>query len=56
MEQCKYHEAIDTRVERVEHDVKDLSAIVDKIRNRLPLWATITMSLLMAAIGWLIKN
>jgi len=55
MEQCKWHEAIDNRIETTEKNVEKLFDITDKIRNRLPLWATILISSLMAAIGYLVK-
>ena len=33
----------------------DVKEIKNQLANRLPLWATILMSLLTGAIGWLIR-
>ena len=30
-----------------------IDEILDKVRNRLPVWATIVIGLLLAALGWL---
>jgi hypothetical protein len=30
-----------------------LDEILDKVRNRLPVWATVAIGLLLAIIGWL---
>lgn len=30
-----------------------LDEILDKVRNRLPVWATVAIGLLLALIGWL---
>jgi len=39
-------------VDELKTDVKEIK---NQLANRLPLWATILMSLLTGAIGWLIR-
>lgn len=39
-------------VEELKNDVKEIKT---QLSNRLPLWATILMSLLTGTIGWLIR-
>ena len=40
-------------VSELKEDIKEIKA---QLANRLPLWATVLMSLLTGAIGWLIKH
>ena len=43
------------RINQLETNHAKLIEVVDKIRNRPPLWATIAISALLAAVSWLIK-
>ena len=56
MELCKWHEAFESRITKSEADIQKLYEVVDKIRNRLPVWATCLIAGLTATIGWLIKK
>ncbi len=40
---------------RLAKDLENLWEIIEKLRNRLPLWATFLISGLCAIIGWLLK-
>lgn len=55
MEECKWHQAVDVRTSANENNINKIFEILDKVRNRLPLWATFTISLLMAIVGWLLN-
>ena len=55
MEECKWHQAIDVRTAANENNINKIFEVLDKVRNRLPLWATFTISLLMAIVGWLLN-
>jgi len=55
VEFCKTHEAFESRIEKTEKDIQTLYGAVDKIRNRLPVWATFLIAALTAAVGWLVK-
>jgi len=56
MEECKWHQAVDVRTTANENNINKIFEILDKVRNRLPLWATFTISLLMAIVGWLLRH
>jgi len=56
MDLCKWHEAFDSRIGKTEQDVQKIYEVVDKIRNRLPVWATCVIAAMTAVIGWLIKK
>ena len=52
---CSEHSGIESRVERTEHDIGTIYEILEKVRNRLPHWATILLSVAFLVIGWLIS-
>ena len=33
-----------------------IDEILDKVRNRPPVWCTVVMGILLAAMGWLVKG
>lgn len=50
---CNLHKfQLDQHQERLNK----LDVIIEKVRNRLPVWATFVLGLLMAIIGYLIKS
>jgi len=56
MEWCKSHEAHESRIKKVEEDVVNIYELLEKVRNRLPLYAALLIAALTAIIGWLIKK
>ena len=54
-EVARLQEQIKTLFGDVEELKSDVKEIKQQLANRLPLWATILMSLLTGAIGWLLK-
>lgn len=39
-----------------EKRLDKIDSLLDKIRNRLPLWATLVIAGLTAALGWCVKG
>jgi len=52
---ARLQEQIKTLFSDVGELKTDVKEIKNQLANRLPLWATILMSLLTGAIGWLIR-
>ena len=50
---CDVHEF---KLEAHEERLNKIDVILDKVRNRLPVWATIALGVLLAFIGYLIKG
>ena len=48
---CKAHSGIDQRLTGLENDTKDQWTAINQLRNRLPTWATIVISLLTFLLG-----
>ncbi len=48
---CKEHSGFEARLEKVEDDTEKQWTVLDKLRNRLPVWATIVISLLTFFLG-----
>lgn len=48
---CKAHSGIDQRLMGLENDTKDQWTAINQLRNRLPVWATIVISLLTFLLG-----
>ena len=48
---CKGHSGIDERVSKVEAETEKQWKVLDQLRNRLPAWATIVISLLTFLLG-----
>lgn len=53
---CSEHSGIDARVGQTEKDIGTIYEILEKVRNRLPHWATILLSVTFLVIGWLIAS
>ena len=48
---CKSHSGIDERLSKVEAETEKQWKVLDQLRNRLPVWATIVISLLTFLLG-----
>jgi len=56
MEQCKMHEGHEARIAQNEKSIEMINQLLEKIRNRLPVWGTALISLLTLFIGWLLNR
>jgi hypothetical protein len=50
---CDVHEF---KLKNHEDRLDKIDEILDKVRNRLPVWATVAIGALLAAMGWLAAN
>lgn len=50
-EYCKAHSGIEQKLKDLEDDTKDQWTAINQLRNRLPAWATIVISLLTFLLG-----
>lgn len=48
---CKEHSGVLARLVKVEDDTEKQWTVLDKLRNRLPNWATVVISLLTFLLG-----
>jgi hypothetical protein len=48
---CKAHSGIEQKLENLESDTKEQWQAINQLRNRLPVWATIVISLLTFFLG-----
>jgi len=48
---CKAHSGIEQKLKSLENDTKDQWTAINQLRNRLPAWATIVISLLTFLLG-----
>ena len=53
---CSEHSGIEAKVGQNEKDIGTIYEILEKVRNRLPHWATILLSVTFLVIGWLIAS
>lgn len=44
------------KMDEHEKRLNKIDVILEKVRNRLPNWATFTFGVLLLVIGWLIKG
>lgn len=51
---CEYHGKIEEKVVQLEIRVDKIDEILEKVRNRLPVWATFAFGVLLGVIGWLV--
>lgn len=51
MEQCTHHSGMESEVRMLKESDKLQWNAIDKIRDRLPVWGTIVISILMFALG-----
>jgi NO-binding membrane sensor protein with MHYT domain len=50
-EYCQAHSGMEQRISKVETDTEKQWKVLDQLRNRLPVWATIVISLLTFLLG-----
>lgn len=43
------------KVEQHENRLNKIDIILDKVRNRLPVWATLLIAVLLGTLGWFAK-
>lgn len=55
-EECFYHTGHEARIKKTEDDIVNIYALIEKVRNRLPVWATVCFAILTGIIGWLLKG
>ena len=48
---CRAHSGIENRISKVEAETEKQWKVLDELRNRLPIWATIVISLLTFLLG-----
>jgi len=48
---CNAHSGIEQKLKDLESDTKDQWTAINQLRNRLPVWATIVISLLTFLLG-----
>jgi hypothetical protein len=48
---CKAHSGIEQKLKDLEGDTKEQWTAINQLRNRLPVWATIVISLLTFLLG-----
>jgi NO-binding membrane sensor protein with MHYT domain len=48
---CSLHSGTSARIENLETSDKEQWAAIDRLQNRLPVWATLLISLLTFALG-----
>lgn len=51
MELCQAHSGIEQQLENLENDTKEQWTAINQLRNRLPVWATLVISLLTFLLG-----
>ena len=50
------NEVLNVKVEQHEARLKKIDEILDKVRNRPPVWVTAIVAILLGIIGWLAKG
>jgi hypothetical protein len=53
VEHCEYHGKIEEKVNQLETRVDKIDEMLEKVRQRPPVWATFAFSVLLGVIGWL---
>ena len=48
---CKSHSGFESRLENLEHNRDEMWEAIEKLRNRLPVWATVVISVLTFGLG-----
>ena len=43
------------KISQTEKRLDKIDIVIEKLRNRLPLWCTFALMALLGAIGWLVK-
>ena len=55
-QKCDDHTGCVNKIERNTMDIQKIYELIEKIRNRLPNWATALISMLTLLIGWLLSK
>jgi len=55
MDKCQWHEAHESRISKNEASIDKIYELLEKVRNRLPNWATIGFAVLSLVVGWLLR-
>lgn len=50
------NEVLNVKVEQHEARLNKIDEILDKVRNRPPVWVTAIVAILLGIIGWLAKG
>lgn len=53
---CKQHSGVEERLSHVEKETGKQWEVLDKLRNRPPLWVTFVFAILTGMIGYLARN
>lgn len=53
---CEEHSGIINQLKTNTGNIKTLFESVDRIKNRPPVWMSLTFSLSIGVIGWLLKS
>lgn len=53
---CDAHSGIQNQVTTNKEDIQTLYNLVDKIRNRPPVWMSLAFAAALGVIGWLAKG
>ena len=56
VEKCDEHTGCVSDIKRNTADIQKIYELIEKIRNRLPNWATVLISVLTLIIGWLVSK
>lgn len=52
---CEKHSGLEARIENLEISGKKQWEAIEKLQNRLPVWATVVISVLTFLLGWSVK-
>ena len=55
-EKCEEHSGCVTQIETNKENIEKIYEIVEKIRNRPPVWVSLALTVAVGVIGWLIKG
>lgn len=53
---CDAHSGCTTQIKTNKENNDKVFEILEKVRTRLPHWATVVMALLTGVMGWLLKG
>ena len=55
-EKCAEHSGCATQIETNKENIGTLFEMVEKIRNRPPVWMSLSFAVAVGVIGWLVKG
>ena len=56
VENCSIHQVHSFKLENHEERLNKIDVILDKVRNRPPIWVTVVIGVLLALLGFLAKG